>query len=240
MWAEGSIPAREALEPWSSDEVSSALATFETNASLVSSDHGMDVPLIKVEREQFLAAIETAVKDTEISRTARDVAELTFEAPGACSFAIAADRRSFERLKHKQNIAIHRVDRSADFPDGYVHTRLRDLDAKNSEFRNVVCEMSEHTDDDCWPEGHEAAGLPKDGFILLDRWGRRVVAACRISGCPNPPYCWDRVGTRRWTGLSLAWCLRYESSIVIVRSSSDKVYAIVATRDDVEIFWCHA
>ena len=107
--------------------------------------------------------------------TIRAVAALTFAAQGGCAFAVA-DKAAFKELQARPGVNFEVVDRSEKWADGYLTTRLRGVHVRDPRFREAVEEFtSSHLEvDDCWPPGHEAAGLPKDGFVaLVDTSGAR-------------------------------------------------------------------
>merc|ERR1712050_356035 len=87
-------------------------------------------------------------------------------------------------------------------------------------------QFTEHSDTDKWPGGHEAEGLPKDGYILMSVHGIRLKGAARLCGLPTPPYRWDGVGTRHLAGLAASWALRLFPVAVIIRSDSGKIHGL--------------
>lgn len=123
------------------------------------------------------------------------------------------------------------TDRSSVFPDGYLTQRLEDVHVSSKAFESIMREFSAHSDNDRWGAGHEADGLPKDGFVLLDSEGHCLKGAARLAGLPTPPYRWDNVGTRHLAGLAACFAFRVEPSIVIVRSDSGKVHALHSDMD---------
>merc|ERR1712217_583140 len=91
------------------------------------------------------------------------------------------------------------VDRDVErYPDGYVTERAKGLSLYDSAFRDLILKFTDHPEEchDKWPPGHEAAGLPKDGFTLLNISGGCRSGATKIVGVRTPPYTWDGVGTR--------------------------------------------
>merc|ERR1740117_1262487 len=128
---------------------------------------------------------------------------------------------TYRQLK-SQNVDFQVVDNSAKYPDGYMTECLHPLHVSNEEFVKQMQDFTDHELDlnDRWPSDHEAAGLPKDGYLLLRESGRCKLAAARLVGLPTPPYQWDRVGTRHLAALSACWALRRRAAMVIVRSDS--------------------
>ena len=121
------------------------------------------------------------------------------------------------------------VDRSMAFPNGYMTERLKDAAVDSEEFLHALQEFVRHSDSDRWPEDHEASGLPKDGFTLVDgNCGRRLKGAARMVGLPMPPYQWENVGTRHLAALSACWAFRLGPSIIMVRSDSGKIHVLHA------------
>eukprot|EP00931_Biecheleriopsis_adriatica_P088984 TRINITY_DN63196_c0_g1_i1.p1 TRINITY_DN63196_c0_g1~~TRINITY_DN63196_c0_g1_i1.p1 ORF type:complete len:938 (-),score=115.19 TRINITY_DN63196_c0_g1_i1:63-2876(-) len=91
---------------------------------------------------------------------------------------------------------------------------------------------------DKYPEGHEAAGLPKDGYMLISTSGFR--SRCSVGLPVEPtPITWAGVGMRHKSGLSVAWRLRNEDhTVVIISSASGKVHGLVSRPNGVFAIAC--
>ena len=62
--------------------------------------------------------------------------------------------------------------------------RLKGVHVSDPIFRQAVLDFSEAFGDDCWPPGHEAAGLPMDGYMaIVDPSGYRLKCAMLYSKC---------------------------------------------------------
>merc|ERR1711972_513556 len=94
-------------------------------------------------------------------------------------------------------------------------------------FLDAVRDFSAHTETDKWESGHEAAGLSKDGYILMGLQGDCLMCAVRLAGMPTPPFSWEGVGTRHLAAMAACWCLRTFPAIVMVRSDSGSIHALL-------------
>lgn len=158
-------------------------------------------------------------------QTVRGVAELALQADGGCGFVVAPGE-AFRWLQEMHTVDFQVVDRSEAYPGGYMTERLRDVNVHDPEFLAAIRELSEHSDNDRWPEGHEAAGLPKDGYILISTDGVRVLCTARMIGLPTPPYMWDGVGTRHMAAVAATHALSRWPCAVVVRSDSGKIHGM--------------
>jgi len=146
---------------------------------------------------------------------------------GGCGFLVALQRDFISVRNRKVDFQV--VDRSPHYPKGYMTERLRDVHVTSAEFLEAIQELTLHTEDDRWPRGHVAEGLPKDGFTLLDAVsGYRLKSAARMVGLPTPPFIWDNVGTRHLAALAACWAFRSGPSIVMVRSDSGKIHILTS------------
>jgi len=157
--------------------------------------------------------------------TVRRVAHLSLQAEGGCGFVIAP-AEAFQWLQDARAVDFQVVDRSEKYPTGYMTKRLKGVHVDDKAFLQAVQDLSQHSDSDRWPEGHEAGGLPKDGYILVSAEGLRVLCAARMIGLPTPPYSWDGVGTRHMAAVAAAHALSRFPCCVIVRSDSGKVHGL--------------
>merc|ERR1711972_351223 len=94
-------------------------------------------------------------------------------------------------------------------------------------FLDAVRDFSAHTETDKWESGHEAAGLSKDGYILMGLQGDCLMCAVRLAGMPTPPFSWEGVGTRHLAAMAACWCLRNYPALVMVRSDSGSVHTLL-------------
>lgn len=159
--------------------------------------------------------------------TTLTVARLIIQLEGGCGFLIAPIS-AFMSVKSR-NIDFQVTDRNENFPEGYMTEQLKDVHVGSSAFAAKLQEFAKHTDDDRWPPGHAAAGLPKDGFVLLSSQGFRLKCAARLTGLPTPPFRWDNVGSRHLSALAACWAFRLQPSIVIVRSETGKIHVLHVT-----------
>merc|ERR1712032_168889 len=104
--------------------------------------------------------------------------------------------------------------------------RLRGEHVSSAELHKAIDEFSSHGEADRWPKDHEAAGLPKDGYNLLNVDGYRRRCAARLVGLPTPPMSWDGVGTRHLAALAISWSLKDDLFLVLVRSDSGSIHAL--------------
>jgi len=171
---------------------------------------------------------------------ARRAAELALQAEGGCGILVAP-QAAFAWLQEVNHVDFQVVDRSEAFPDGYMTRRLRNVHVDSEAFLQAVQELSRHSDNDRWPQGHEAAGLPKDGYILINDMGMRVLCAARIVGLPTPPYRWDGVGTRHMAAVAAAHALAEWPCAVVVRSDSGRVHGICPSQKhgSLKVVGCH-
>merc|ERR1712032_1368249 len=102
----------------------------------------------------------------------------------------------------------------------------------------MIADFTDHhlDENDRWPSGHEASGLPKDGFTIVGANGKVLRGAVRLVGLPTPPYRWDSVGTRHLAALAVGWALCNKSAIVVVRSDSGKIHVLCPLHDSLQAF----
>merc|ERR1712107_97595 len=136
--------------------------------------------------------------------TLKHTVELARQAKGGTAFLVAA--ADFYKHAKGHNVEFPVVDKSAKYRKGYMTEKLGGLKVDDSKFIKQIEDFSDHTLDagDRWPKGHEAYGLPKDGYTLLDIHGRRRAGAARLVGLPAPNLIWESVGMRHTTGLAAA------------------------------------
>lgn len=94
----------------------------------------------------------------------------------------------------------------------------------------AVRDFADHNQqvEDKWPEGHEAAGLNKDGAFLVDLDGMCLLAAVKITGLPaDAPFVWEGTGTKHSSALLSAWSLRHTAHVVVVGSEARRVHGII-------------
>merc|ERR1719413_161276 len=105
-------------------------------------------------------------------------------------------------------------------------TRLKGMHVRDSDYFDAVQESSAHTATDKWESG-PAVGLSKDGYFLMGLHGECLKCAVRLAGMPTPPFRWEGVGTRHLAALAACWCLRNFPAVVMVRSDSGSVHALL-------------
>lgn len=168
--------------------------------------------------------------------TARQIVSLALDSEEKGGFGlICAPRRSYIRLQ-KQGVKFPVTDKSDRFPDGYMTQQLDDSRISSHAHQTQVCAFAEKTDDDKWPPGHEAAGLPKDGYHLYGTSGFCRLGAARIVGLPSPTCEWEGVGMRHTTALQLCCALRGSPAVVAVRSECGHVHVLLPSKAAVEVF----
>lgn len=190
-----------------------------------------ELQIQKVTADQILRYLEALFcrvahpqEQKEFRSTALALISLVRQAQGGCGFCLTTPK-GYGSLRGRK-IDFQVVDRDARFPDGYMTARLRGKHIAEEGFVAAVRDFTNHhaADQDRWPRGHEAAGLPMDGYITLSSAGFSLKAAVRVGGLPTPPLKWDNVGTRHMAGLALTWVLRLYPALVIVRSDSGSIH----------------
>uniref|UniRef100_A0A7S4PWQ4 DAC domain-containing protein n=1 Tax=Alexandrium monilatum TaxID=311494 RepID=A0A7S4PWQ4_9DINO len=155
------------------------------------------------------------------------VEHLLRHAQGGCAIAIAS-KRAFFHLKVEGLVDYQVADRDEHWQKGYMSTRIGGINLRTRSFEDSVRDFSAHSEGDRWPLGHEAAGLPKDGFLaLVDPRGRCLKGAVRLIGLPTPPLRWDNVGTRHLAALGLCWALWDFPAAVVVRSDAGLLHVLL-------------
>lgn len=169
---------------------------------------------LKEERTTFLA-------------TVLSIWSVIISVDGGCGFVVAPNEVFLSAANRRIDFQV--VDRSPKFPKGYMTQRLRNVRTDSDQFLEAMREFTQHSENDRWPEGHEASNLPKDGFTLVDgNSGRRLKCASRIVGLPTPPYQWDNVGTRHAAALAACWAFRSGPCVVMVRSDGGHIHVLHA------------
>ena len=103
-----------------------------------------EVPVQTVPTDDFADCFVTAVQASgELEVTIRAVAALTFAAKGGCAFAVA-EKASFQELQARPGVNFEVVDRSPQWADGYLTTRLRGVHVREQRFREAVEEFTSH------------------------------------------------------------------------------------------------
>lgn len=168
-------------------------------------------------------------KQRVFMKTLTDAMGLAAKAHGGFALLIT-DGVGYKDLAN-QNVDFQVTDRNDDWPKGYLTQKLEGLTISDEAFQETMLDFADHTKQigDKWLAGHEAAGLPKDGYTLLNIEGQRRLCAARIIGLANPPLRWERVGTRHLTGLAAIWALRRCVATVIIRSDSGMVRVLCPT-----------
>jgi len=186
--------------------------------------------------EQFASAVWN-VPDSRFFKTVQQVAVAACQAHGSCAFVVAP-KAALRSIQQHHNLTYEVADRDKRFPSGYMSQRLRNVRAKNPEFLQAVQDFSEEGYKDRWPEQHEAADLPKDGFFIIDDYGWCLKAATRLVGLPKAPIKWECVGMRHTTAISCAWVLRCHLSAVVVRSHHGIMYGLTVQDNNITVLRC--
>jgi hypothetical protein len=171
--------------------------------------------------------------------TVESLLRIVLQCKGGGGFAVCTGR-ALVGLQRDFQVDFQVVDRSSSYPRGYMTEVLGSHHVATDTFGMLVGDFLDHSlqENDRWPPGHEAAGLPKDGFTILGIDGYRKIAAAKIVGLPVAPFKWDGVGSRHTMALALAWALRFGTSLVVVRSESGKVHALLPSETHVLALRC--
>lgn len=170
--------------------------------------------------------------------TVQEAADAIYSARGGCAIAIArVETLDATVLQH--GIEFAPVDCRSGWEEGYMTSRIRGKHVASKEFVDALVEFSEHSDSDRWPDGHEAAGLPKDGFIVVDSSGECLMAAVKIEGLPAAELAWAKHGMRHQTALALMELLRFRPAAVLVRSDGGGLHGLAACDGEVEAVSAH-
>jgi len=178
-----------------------------------------------IHRLKRICKKQWAASHPDLLATVMDVVRMVCLCEGGCGIVIAP-HLAFTTLNTKVFADFQVVDRDDRFPDGYMTQRLRGIHCSDEEFFIALKEFPSHSSNDRWPEGHEAVGLPQDGYILMNPAGYRLKCAARIVGLRPPPVSWDGVGTRHLAGLSICHELKQFPSVTMIRSDSGKVHVL--------------
>lgn len=168
-------------------------------------------------------------------QTVRCLVNSALELQGGAGFACASSS-SYQRLEELK-VLFTVTDYTKQFVRGYMTHKLQNHHISHIEHQNFLRAQSKHTTNDRWPEGHEAQGLPKDGYNLYDSSGLCCLAAARLEGLPAAPCEWTNVGMRHTTALQLCWMLALQghTAVVLVRSDSGSLHILCACDGAVEV-----
>lgn len=196
-----------------------------------------DVPLDAMKQmlahEGILSQLASDEDRTEFQTTVARLMDVILAVDGGCGFVIAPVHCL--AFLQQQGVDFQSVDRSSEYPNGYMQETFKDVHISDRFFLETMLEFTSHTDTDRWPEGHAAYGLPKDGYMLVSPAGYCIKCATKIVGLPMAPYAWEGVGTRHSSALAACWALRLHPSCVLVRSDSGKVHGLVFKRGRVDV-----
>lgn len=166
--------------------------------------------------------------------TLSSLLELMLRLEGGAGF-VCAPSASYRHLQqHGVDMVV--VDNSQEFPNGYMTQKLRCKHISSHKHTRKVQAFAEHTSNDRWPQGHEAANSPKDGYTLYGVSGYCRLAAARLVGLPAAQCTWERVGMRHTTALQTCWALRGQAAVVMVRSETGRVHVLLPGERTVEVF----
>jgi hypothetical protein len=191
----------------------------------------VDVNNIQTRLEEFIEDMPIRAEDkVSIVKTAVLLQKIATNAAGGCGFVVA-DKSGFTAMQQRR-IDFQVVDRTDEFPTGYMTERLKGMRTTDDEFVDAVKDFSKHTESDKWDDG-PGLGLSKDGYILMSLSGNAVKGAVRLAGMPTPPFRWEGVGTRHLAAMAACWALRRHPSVVIVRSDSGSVHILLHARGQI-------
>jgi len=211
------LPSKQPLEPEEYSEMSMDVTNQRVSEHCETMFQRTD--LAEEDRREKATFLETVRKTLELVQNAKGGVGL-----------IVTTSLGYKALRH-QNVDFQPVDKSERFKDGYMNEVVRGINISDEIFAEGLGAFTDHDlqENDRWPKGHEAEGLPKDGYVLLKETGDCKLAAVRLVGLPLSPYLWERVGTRHLAGLSACWALRRHIAVVMVRSESGKVHLLIPT-----------
>lgn len=222
------------------DDIASKAGTICSHATIYAKCADLPpLPITHVARAELIDTV-LPLADPSIQETLKQMLILaTDHAQGGCAFVVASND-GYGALK-KARVDMQPVDRdeARGWSKGYMTERLEHIHVSDPSFRDAISEFTVHTDDDRWPQGHEACELPKDGFTaLLSPNGYRKMCACRVVGCPMPAHRWEKVGTRHQTALCISYVMRRCISAVVVRSDSRIMTALLWHGGKLDAFQC--
>lgn len=172
----------------------------------------------------------------DFTRTVTELVKVVLQCEGGCGF-IVGSYSAFKAVR-EDNVDFQAVDLNKRYPKGYMTERLRDVHVSDPAFVQAMREFSAHSEGDAWDPNHEAGGLPKDGYALLNIKGFRVICAARLQGLPIAPFKWNGVGTRHSAALNACWALRRFPVVVVVRSERGKIHGLYHCSGQVKAFEC--
>ena len=123
------------------------------------------IHIVEVSVEHLVKHLVAGVNKS-LQPVVQRVTEVAIAVSGGCAFAIAA-KQSFVSLQDTLRVDFQVVDKSKRWPDGYMTTKFGKTHVSDPKFLEALQEFSARTENDRWPEEHEAGGLPKDGFAAL-------------------------------------------------------------------------
>lgn len=213
-------------------------------AKLAATDNKHEVKPLSVSAEKFNAQVselaECFFKNLDRKQkaiflsTLRSLLTLVFSLDGGAGF-VCAPSETYDYLK-EMDVDMAVVDSSKKFPDGYMTESLSEQHIESRQHQKRVRAFAQHTRTDRWPKGHEAAGLPKDGYMLYGSSGFCRRAAAGLVGLPPPGCKWAGKGMRHTTALQLCWALRGHTALVVVRSDSGMVHVLCPGEKTVKVW----
>jgi len=224
------------LEPTLGFNRTSTLTTAGSQAELEITPVLRDEFVRKLTNMHLLTMMQTDKDRTDFSETVQALVKVVLQCEGGCGFVVASHAALTSIGRQKVDFQV--TDKSALYKDGYMTERLQGVHVSDETFLQAISAFSAHSDTDQWPHGHEASGLPKDGYTLLNLRGFRLKCAARICGLPLPPYSWEGVGTRHTTALAVCWALRLFPAIVIVRSDRGTVHGLYFMKGSIVALEC--
>lgn len=198
--------------------------------------HREAVQPIHMSVQQFLdVKLPQIAKITEFFETVRCLVTSAHDVRGGAGF-VCTSRSSYHSLK-EQGVIYTVTDASDRFSRGYMSQQLEGMHIEDPKHQILLHDFAEHTANDRWPGGHDAEGLPKDGYNLYDMSGLCCLAAVRLEGLGAAPYQWPNVGMRHTTALQLCWALALDGSsvVVVVRSDSGSFHVLSTGGKTVEV-----